>query len=68
MVSKRDAQFIVPAVNHDNCLDQEAVRHTYGNLIYGIRLLLNPPFHLQPFIRTESVHGECSGKHVLITH
>lgn len=48
---------IVPTVNHANCLDQEPVRHTYGNLTYGIRLLLNPPFHLQPFIRTESVHG-----------
>lgn len=31
-------------------------------------LLPPPSFHFQLFIRTESVHGECSGNHVLITH
>lgn len=40
---------IVPTVNHANCLDQEPVRHTYGNLIYGIRLLLNPLFSSAAF-------------------
>lgn len=52
------------SLNHTNCLEQGTFRHTYGNLIHSIRLHLNPP----PFIRTESVHGECSGNHVLITH
>lgn len=36
------ARDITPTVNHANCLDQEPVRHTYGNLIGGIRLHLNP--------------------------
>lgn len=39
----------MPAVNHANCFDQEAVRHTYGNLIYGIRLLLDPPLFISAF-------------------
>lgn len=57
------------SVNHTNCLEQGTFRHTYGNVIHSIRLHLNSPsFHFQPFIRTESVHGECSGNHVLITH
>lgn len=38
------------SVNHANCLEQETVRHTYGNLIHSIRLHLNPP----PFISSLS--------------
>lgn len=48
---------ITPSVNHANCLDQGLVRHTYGNLIHGIRLHVNPPLFSSPAFHQD---GKCA--------
>lgn len=51
-ISKTDAEFmrqilfVALSLNHTNCLQQETVRQTSGNVIGGIGLRANPP----PFI------------------
>lgn len=55
--------------NQTNCLEQGTFRHTeIWSFVSGCTHKTNPCFRLPPLIRAESVHGECSCNHVLITH